>query len=377
MPFALAPLVAAPPLWYWLAFGGLVAALLILDLGVFHRSAKEPTLRGAGLATAVWCLLALAFNVLIYYLFGQQPAIEFLTGYLIEWSLSMDNVFVFAVIFSYFQVPKKYQYRVLFWGILGAVFMRLTFVLVGVGLLQTLEWVIVVFGLFLIYTGFKLAFQGESDPDPEKNPILRVARKLLPVAKGDHGSHFFVREAGKLYMTPLFLVLLVVESTDVAFAVDSVPAILGVFKDRLAPHVSFIAFTSNVFAILGLRALYFLLAGVMDLFRYLKYGLSAILIFVGFKMLAEFAVHKSEALAKFFGVEHGEHLIAPWASLVVVLGLLGISIVASLAAKAIEDRQVAANPGAHGPKSHHGHGGNPTDGEVAKSAHDPSGDARS
>jgi tellurite resistance protein TerC len=359
-----------PPLWYWFAFGAFVAVLLFLDLGIFHRKSKEPSLRGAGLATAVWCALALAFNVLIWRLFDRQVATEFLTGYLIEWSLSMDNVFVFAVIFSYFQVPKKYQYRVLFWGILGAVVMRLTFVLVGVELMQRIQWVIVVFGAFLIYTGFKLAFQGESDPDPEKNPILRLARRMFPVAHGDHGSHFFVRQAGKLCMTPLFLVLLVVESTDVAFAVDSVPAILGVFKDKQAAHVSFIAFTSNVFAILGLRALYFLLAGVMDMFRYLKYGLSAILVFVGFKMLAEYAVHSSDKIADLLGVEHGSHLIPPWASLVVVIGLLAVSIVASLVAKAIDDRRAPHDSAALGspPSS------KPSDSEIAKAAHKRTGE---
>lgn len=356
----------APPLWYWFAFGGFVAAMLFLDLGVFHRKSKEPSLRGAGLATAVWCSLALAFNVLVWRIFDRQVALEFLTGYLIEWSLSMDNVFVFAVIFTYFQVPKKYQYRVLFWGILGAVFMRLTFVLVGVELMQRIQWVVVIFGGFLVYTGFKLAFQGESDPDPEKNPILRIARRLFPVARGDHGSHFFVREAGKLCMTPLFLVLLVVESTDVAFAVDSVPAILGVFKDKQAPHVSFIAFTSNVFAILGLRALYFLLAGVMDLFRYLKYGLSAILIFVGLKMLAEYAVHASDTIAGWLGVEHGEHLIAPWVSLAVVLGLLAISIIASLMAKRMEDSKSHNNPAPAAPPA----GQKASDTEVARVMHE-------
>ena len=335
----LTPVGVKPPLWYWIAFGGLVAVLLTLNLTLFHRRAKEPTLRGAAFTTVVWCLLALAFNGLVWSLFGTQAATEFLTGYLIEWSLSMDNVFVFAVIFSYFVVPKKYQYRVLFWGILGAVFMRLSFVLLGVELIQRIHWVIVLFGAFLIYTGFKLAFQGESNPDPERNPILRVARRMFPVSRGEHGSHFFVRETGKLCMTPLFLVLLVVESTDVAFAVDSVPAILGVFKDRDAPYIRFIAFTSNVFAILGLRALYFLLAGVMDLFRFLKYGLSAILVFVGAKMLLEYAVHEWASVADFFGVPHGSHLIPPWVSLVVVLGLLAISIVASLVAKSLESHR--------------------------------------
>jgi tellurite resistance protein TerC len=294
--------------WHWLAFGAFVVTVLVLDLGVFHRHSRETTLREAGIWTAIWCSLALIFNGIIWWWRGSEHAVNFLVGYLIEWSLSMDNVFVFAVIFSFFRVPKKYQYRVLFWGIMGAIFMRLAFVLVGTALIQ-FHIVVYILGAFLVYTGVKLIYHDES-VDPEHSWVLRTARKFLRISKEPHGEKFFVREEGALCATPLFLVLLVVETTDVAFAIDSVPAIFAITKDP------FIVFTSNIFAILGLRALYFLLAGVMDLFRYLRYGLSAILIFVGVKMLIEM-----------FDIK-----IAPWASLLVVLGLLGISIVASLIA---------------------------------------------
>jgi TerC family integral membrane protein len=242
---------------------------------------------------------------------------------------------VFAVIFSFFRVPPKYQYRVLFWGIMGAVIMRLTFILLGAGLIELFDWIMPIFGLFLVYTAVKLAFHDENDElDPSQNILMRIAKKLFPVAKGDHGERFFVREAGKLAITPLFLVLLVVESTDVLFAVDSVPAIFGITKDP------FIVFTSNIFAILGLRALYFLLAGVMGMFRYLNYGLSAVLAFVGIKMVADY-LFSPNATNDFIRVnlwagvprmKPGDHLISPGVSLVIVLSLLAISIIASLIA---------------------------------------------
>lgn len=293
-------------LWHWLGFGAFVVSMLVLDLGVFHRHSRETTLREAGIWTLIWCSLALAFNGLILAWAGWHKASEFLTGYLIEWSLSMDNVFVFAVIFTYFRVPRKYQYRVLFWGILGAVVMRLVFVLLGAALIERFHWVIWVLGAFLVFTGIKLVVH-DDQVDPEHSLVLRLARRWLPVARSSHGEHFFAIENGRLCITPLFLVLLVVESTDVAFAVDSVPAIFSITRDK------FIVFTSNIFAILGLRALYFLLAGVMDMFRYLRYGLSAILVFVGVKMLIEHWVK-----------------ISPVTSLCVVTSLLAISIAASI-----------------------------------------------
>lgn len=312
------------PWQYWAAFCAATVVLLVLDMFVFHRHAHEPTLRESALWTIFWCSLALAFNAAIWYWAGPTHAIHFLTGYLVEWSLSMDNVFVFLVIFGYFGVPLKYQYRVLFWGIFGAIVMRLTFILVLSEVLERWGWVLYFFGAFLVFTGIKLATAHGSETHPDQNIVLRIARKYLRVAPGSHGDHFFVRKDGKLFVTSLFLVLLVIESTDVVFAIDSVPAIFGITKDR------FIVFTSNVFAIMGLRALYFLLAGVMNLFRYLTYGLSAVLIFIGLKMLV-----------------HHWWKPAPWVSLAVIVGLLGTSIVASLIAARRELKAVAQaeNPG--------------------------------
>ena len=254
---AVPPLVVPP--WLWIAFCAGTAALLLLDMFVFHRDAREPTLRESAGWTVFWCVLALAFNGIVWWLGNWHHAVLFLTGYLIEWSLSMDNVFVFVVIFSFFGVPLKYQYRVLFWGILGAILMRLTFILAAGELLERFHWVMFVFGAFLVYTGYKLARSHGGETHPDQNIVLRIARKYLPVAHGTHGDKFFIRQDGKLFVTSLFLVLLVIESTDVVFAIDSVPAIFGITND------TFIVFTSNVFAIMGLRALYFLLAGVMGI----------------------------------------------------------------------------------------------------------------
>ena len=307
------PLVAAGmlavPNAYWIAFCAGTVTLLVLDMFVFHRHAHEPSLRESALWTVFWCSLAVAFDGWVWWQFGQEAAVAFFTGYIVEWSLSMDNVFVFVVIFAYFGVPLKYQYRVLFWGILGAIVMRLTFILVANQLIHRFEWVFYIFGLFLIYTGIKLARAHGVEAHPDQNIVLRFARRRLRVAEGSHGDHFFVRQNDRLHVTSLFLVLLVIESTDVVFAVDSVPAIFGITKEP------FIVFTSNVFAIMGLRALYFLLAGVMNLFRYLSYGLSAILIFIGVKMLL-----------------HDLWKPEPWQSLLVIVSLLGTSIVASLIA---------------------------------------------
>ncbi|RLS34799.1 MAG: TerC family protein [Planctomycetota bacterium] len=317
-------------LGHWLAFAAFVVVMLTLDLTVFHRKAHEPSLRESAFWTCFWAALAASFNIFVWRWLGGRAAIEFLTGYLVEWSLSMDNVFVFAVVFGYFKVPLKYQYRVLFWGILGAVLMRLLFVLLGTEAIERWNWVMPFFGAFLIYTGIKLAF-GNEEVDPGESFLLKLVRRVVPSTPHQDGDRFFVRESGRLLATPLFLVLLVVEGTDLLFAVDSVPAILGVV-DQHADYFRFIVFTSNVFAILGLRALYFLLAGVMDLFRFLNYGLSAVLVFVGAKMIAEWARHQ-EWLAKFGGWDaHGEgHLVPPWLSLLIVVGLIGASVAASLA----------------------------------------------
>ncbi len=314
---------------HWLGFGALVAILLILDLTVFHKQSHEPTLRESAFWTCFWSALALGFNAVVWGWLGGKAALEFLTGYLVEWSLSMDNVFVFAVVFGYFSVPLKYQYRVLFWGILGAVIMRLTFVLLGAELVERFKWIMWVFGGFLVYTGVKLAF-GDEDHEPGDNALIRFFRRIIPVTNTPAGDRFFVREQGRLMATPLFLVLLIVESTDVLFAVDSVPAILGVVE-KGTPYMRFIAFTSNVFAILGLRALYFLLAGVMDLFRFLNYGLSAVLVFVGFKMIAEAARHNEWLAAQGGWDPHAKgHLVHPAVSLLVIVALIGTSVAASL-----------------------------------------------
>lgn len=305
----------------WVCFAALLTFLLSLDLLVFHRKAHAPSLAESAGWSLFWCSIALAFNALVWWWRGGDAAAQFLAGYLVEKSLSMDNIFVFAVLFRFFRVELKYQYRVLFWGILGAVVLRLVFIVAGVELIRRFDWTLSLFGAFLVYTALKLMFARGDEVDPENNFVLRLARRLLPVTRKDHGPRFFGREEGRLCITPLLLVLLVVESTDVLFAVDSVPAIFGITRDP------FVLFTSNVFAILGLRALYFLLAGVIDMFRYLSYGLGAVLAFVGLKMIAEYWI----------GGEHG-HLVSPWVSLAVIATLLSSAIGASLVAKWRESR---------------------------------------
>ena len=266
-------------LFLWVAFNVFVLGMLALDLAVFHRKAHAVSLREAFIWSVVWITLALIFNSGIYYFWGAEKALEFLAGYLIEKSLSVDNLFVFLVIFSYFAVPAMYQHRVLFWGILGALVMRAIFIATGAALLTAFHWMIYVFGGFLIITGIKLLLTGDHKLEPEKNPAVRLLRRIMHVTNEYHGQRFFVRKDRRLWATPLLLVLVVVETTDVIFAVDSIPAIFAITMDP------FIVYTSNVFAILGLRALYFLLAGIMDMFRYLKVGLSFVLCFVGVKMM--------------------------------------------------------------------------------------------
>jgi len=263
----------------WVAFNVFVLVMLAVDLGVLHRRAHEVTLKEALVWTGIWIALALLFALGVYSWYGPQPALEFLTGYLIEKSLSVDNIFVFVLIFSYFKVPARYQHTVLFWGILGALVMRALFIFAGIALLQRLHWIIYVFGALLILTGIKMATEKDKEIHPDKNPVLKLFRRLVPVTEDYHADRFLVKQVGHYAATPLFIVLLVVETTDIIFAVDSIPAILGITMDP------FIVYTSNVFAILGLRALYFALAGVMRLFHHLHYGLSAILVFVGAKML--------------------------------------------------------------------------------------------
>jgi tellurite resistance protein TerC len=267
------------PLWYWFAFGGMIGLLLLLDLAVINRKAHRVHFREAAWTTAFWVALALAFNGWIWGRFGSAKGFEFLTGYLIEEALSVDNLFVFLVIFRHFAVRAEYQHRILFWGILGAIFFRLGFVLAGAALIRHLHAVIYVFGAFLVYTGAKLFTHKESDVHPEKSWVLRLFRRWVPTTTEFEGPRFILKRDGRRFATPLLLVLVLVEATDIVFAVDSVPAILAITTD------TFIVFTSNIFAILGLRSIYFLLASLMEAFRYLKYGLSVILVFVGVKML--------------------------------------------------------------------------------------------
>jgi len=262
----------------WISFIGFVILMLALDLGVFHRKSHEVKIKEALIWSAVWISLALAFNYGIYIFMGKEKAIEFLTGYVIEKSLSIDNLFVFIMLFSYFNVDTKYQHKVLFWGILGALVMRAIFIFAGVALINKFHWIIYIFGAFLVFTGIKMSFSNNEKIEPEKNPLVRLFKRFFPVTDSMQGGKFFVKMNAQTFATPLFIVLLIVEFTDLIFAVDSIPAILAITND------TFIIFTSNVFAILGLRALYFALAGITQYFYYLKYGLSVILVFVGVKM---------------------------------------------------------------------------------------------
>ena len=291
----------------WIAFNFFVLGMLALDLGIFHRKAHAVSIKEASIWSAVWILLALVFNLGIYFVWGQEKALEFLTGYVIEKSLSVDNLFVFLMIFQYFATPAIYQHRILFWGIVGALVMRAIFIATGAALLENFHWMIYVFGAFLIVTGIKMLLQGDEKLEPNKNPVVRLFQRWVPIINEYQGQRFFVRREGKIHATLLMLVLVVVETTDVIFAVDSIPAIFAITTDP------FIVYTSNVFAILGLRALYFMLAGVMQMFVYLKVGLSFVLCFVGAKML----------VVDFYKVPIG-------ISLGVVAGILILSVAVSL-----------------------------------------------
>lgn len=293
--------------WPWFGFGLFVIAMLALDLGVFHRKSHEVTIREALGWTGLWVSLALIFNAGVWHFRGGDRALEFLTGYLIELSLSVDNLFVFLLVFAFFRVPPAYQHKVLFWGIVGALVMRLICIGAGIALLQHFHWIIYVFGGILVVSGIKLGLEKDKEVHPEKNPLLRLLRTCLPMTADYHGSRFFVKLDGRRHATPLLAVLIVIETTDLVFAVDSVPAVLAITTDP------FIVYTSNVFAILGLRSMFFALAGIMKLFCYLHYGLSAVLVFVGAKMLLVDFVKVPTIL-----------------SLLAVVGLLGISVLASL-----------------------------------------------
>ena len=291
----------------WIVFNIFVLGMLALDLGVFHRKAHAVSMKEAGIWSCVWISLALVFNLGVYYVWGQDKAMEFLTGYVIEKSLSVDNLFVFLMIFQYFHTPAEYQHRILFWGIVGALILRAIFIATGAALLSNFHWMIYVFGGFLVVTGIKMLLQSEEKLDPEKNPVVRLFQRMIPVTHRYHGQNFFIFEDGKRRATLMMVVLIVVETTDVIFAVDSIPAIFAITQDP------FIVYTSNVFAILGLRALYFMLAGIMQMFVYLKVGLSFVLCFVGTKML----------LVDVYKIPIG-------ASLAVIGGVLLLSVLASL-----------------------------------------------
>ncbi len=295
-------------IFLWVGFNIFVLLMLLLDLGVFNRKAHEIKVKEAILWTIFWVVLSLMFNAGIYLYADYQKALLFLTAYLVEKSLSMDNIFVFLMLFTYFKVNPVYQHKVLFWGVLGALIMRAIFIFAGIALIEKFDWILYVFGAFLIYSGYKMMKEKDKEIHPEKNPVLKLARTILPVTGDYRNGYFFVKENGKHFVTPLFIVLLVIESTDIVFAVDSIPAVLAI------SHDPFIVYTSNVMAILGLRALYFALAAVMRIFRFLHYGLSVILIYVGCKMIV---------------AQCGYH-ISTEISLGIIALLLAISIVASI-----------------------------------------------
>jgi tellurite resistance protein TerC len=276
----------------WIVFGVSVLVMLVLDLGVLHRKAHVIGIKEAFTWSAIWIALALLFDLGIYFMLGSDMALKFLTGYLVEKSLSVDNLFVFLLIFSYFCVPSAYQHKVLFWGILGALIMRAIFIATGLLIIERIHWVIYLFGAFLIYTGIRICLRKGQEVHPENNPVLKLFCRFMPVTKDYCGDSFWLKKNGSYVATPLFIVLLVIETTDIVFAVDSIPAILAITTEPL------IVYSSNVFAILGLRALYFALAAVIQRWRYLHYGLSAILVFLGFKMLSSalFTMHIGIAL---------------------------------------------------------------------------------
>jgi tellurite resistance protein TerC len=303
---------------FWIGFIAFVVIMLCLDLFVFHKKDKQMKVKEALLWSVFWIGLAVVFNIGVYYMLGKTKALEFLTGYLIEESLSVDNLFVFIMIFGFFKIEPKYQHKILFWGIIGAIFMRAVFIFAGVALIERFAWVMYIFGAFLVYTGIKMLFEKESEEyDPNKNTFIRAFKKVFPVTDDMSKHNFFVKKDKILYATPFFIALLVIEASDLIFAVDSIPAVLSVSKDP------FIVYTSNIFAILGLRALYFALSGIMDYFHYLKFALSGILTFIGLKMCVnEFS---SE-----FGYEFH---ISNFVSLGVIITFLTVSILLSILVK--------------------------------------------
>lgn len=292
----------------WIVFNAFILTMLIIDLAVFNRKVHEISIKESLVWTGIWIALSIVFGIGLYFYMDPQSSLDFFTGYLIEKSLSVDNIFVFILVFSYFGVKPEYQHKVLFWGIFGALVMRFVFIFLGVALIERFEWIIYIFGVFLVYTGIKMAFQTTKEVHPERNPVLKLVRKIIPVSNKFDGPHFITKVNGKIMATPLFVVLIVIETTDLVFAIDSIPAILAITTDE------FLVYSSNAFAILGLRALYFALSGVMKLFHYLHYGLAAILSFVGIKML----------IAEFY------HMPTPYA-----LGFVAIAITLSVGASVL------------------------------------------
>jgi tellurite resistance protein TerC len=301
-------------IYFWIGFHIFIFFMLALDLGVFHKKIHKVPVKEAVIWSIVWISLALLFSLAILLFIypapgpGKTKALEFLTGYVIEYSLSVDNIFVFILIFSYFKVDDRFQHKVLFWGILGALIMRASFIFAGVALINRFHWIVIIFGGFLVFTGIRMLFQSDAPSDPEKNQIVRFFRKFLPVTDSFHNDRLFIKQNHRLYATPLFLVLVIIETSDLIFAVDSIPAILAISKD------TFIVYTSNIFAILGLRSLYFAVAGIMGYFRYLKTGLAFVLTFVGLKMLLAFFKFEIPIVL----------------SLIIIISILMISIVSSV-----------------------------------------------
>jgi len=294
-------------LW-WIIFGAVITALMALDIGVFNRKAHEVSLKESLWWSLFWTVIAMLFSIVVYFSSGREGVLVYLTAYVVERALSMDNLFVFLMIFTYFQVPDRYQHRILFWGIIGALAMRFIFIFAGIALITKFHWVLYVFGAILVYSGFKMLGDEDEEIEPEKNPVIKLFRKIMPVAENYKGGRFFIKKDLKWFATPMFIVLLVIETSDVIFAVDSIPAVLSISQD------TFIVYTSNIMAILGLRALYFALAGIMKIFRFLNYGLALILSFVGVKMIIS-----------------GFYSISTFMSLSVICMVLMLSIFASLA----------------------------------------------
>ncbi|PAP78719.1 TerC family protein [Rubrivirga marina] len=326
------------PAWAWAALNGYVVVLLLVDLLLFNKRAHEIEWKEAAWLSAFFVGASLALNGIIWWVYGHDPALTFFTAYIVEKSLSVDNLFVIAVLFGFFAVPARYQHRVLFWGIFGAIVMRAVMILLGVALVERFHWVLYIFGAFLILTGARMFVESDDPEDVSQNKVLKLLRRVLPVTRGYHEEHFFVRKMGRTFVTPLFLVLVMIELTDVVFAVDSIPAILGVTTDP------FLAYSSNIMAVVGLRALYFLLAGVIERIRYLHIGLGAVLVFIGGKMLAEPFLEPR-------GLE-----IPTSVSLAVVVGCITVSAAVSWAATVRERRgeTIPTPPGA--PEPHAGDG---------------------